>query len=154
MFRSPTRAGSSDLGNNREETSSQINDQTLSCPGVISNSNPQSHNTEISAVSLKLPQFWTSCPEAWFIHAEMQFVTKGITQSRTKYEHIVTALPQEVIVTVLDVIKSPISENPYNHLKNILIERHSLSENKKLDKILSDSEIGDRRPSEFYRSLA
>ncbi|XP_036321996.1 STIP1 homology and U box-containing protein 1-like [Rhagoletis pomonella] len=32
--------------------------------------------SEICATSVKLPQFWSNCPEAWFVHAEMQFATK------------------------------------------------------------------------------
>lgn len=109
---------------------------------------------EIYATSVKLPQFWTTCPDAWFVHAEMQFATKGITTDQTKYEYIITALPQEVIIKVLDIIQNPPVSGRYLNLKKILIERHSLSETSKLDKILSDSEIGDRKPSEFYRSLA
>ncbi|XP_037825738.1 uncharacterized protein LOC119613772, partial [Lucilia sericata] len=110
---------------------------------------PQS-NIEIYSTTIKLPQFWTNCPEAWFIHAEMQFTNRRVT----KYEYIVTSLPQDVIVTVLDVFQNPPTGNRYDHLKKILIDRHSMIENRKLDKILSDSEIGDRKPSEFYRSLA
>lgn len=157
MLHSPTRTqlrqqdstGNLDSENNDNTSLSQ----SQSRPIVTSGYNSQS-NIEISATSVKLPQFWTNCPEAWFIHAEMHFATKGITQSRTKYEYIITALPQDVIMTVLDTIQNPNSTNPYEHLKNILIERHSISEHKKLDKILSDSQIGDRKPSEFYRSLA
>lgn len=111
-------------------------------------------NLDIFATSLKLPQFWTNCPDAWFIQIEMQFATKGISIDQTKYEYIITALPQEVIIKVLDVIQNPPATNRYLNLKNVLIERHSLSENSRLDKILSDSEMGDRKPSEFYRSLA
>ncbi|XP_036340693.1 uncharacterized protein LOC118750068 [Rhagoletis pomonella] len=98
--------------------------------------------SEICATSVKLPQFWSNCPEAWFVHAEMQFATKGISRDSTKYEFVITALPQEVIANVLDVIQ-----------KKVLIDRHSLSEQRRLDKILSDTEIGDRRPSEYYRTL-
>ncbi|XP_036347341.1 uncharacterized protein LOC118756699, partial [Rhagoletis pomonella] len=110
-------------------------------------------NSEICATSVKLPQFWTSCPEAWFIHAEMQFSTKNITQETTKYEYTITALPQEVIITILDFIQNPPENNKFGALKQILIERNSLSENAKLNKIVSDSQIGDRKPSEFYRSM-
>ncbi|XP_017494443.1 PREDICTED: uncharacterized protein LOC108382587 [Rhagoletis zephyria] len=98
--------------------------------------------SEICATSVKLPQFWSNCPEAWFVHAEMQFATKGISRDSTKYEFVITALPQEVIANVLDVIQ-----------KKVLIDRHSLSEQRRLTKILSDTEIGDRRPSEYYRTL-
>lgn len=141
-------------------SASGFSDVQLPPTGTLTNhSNPASgsgsqQNIEISSASVKLPQFWTSCPEAWFVHSEMQFATKGIIRDNTKYEYTITALPQEVIITVLDVIQSPPSGNKYENLKGILIERHTISENRKLDKILSDTEIGDRKPSEFYRSLA
>lgn len=38
------------------------------------------------------------------------------------------------------------------NLNKTFIERNSLNESSKLDKILSDRDIGDRKPSEFYRS--
>lgn len=109
---------------------------------------------DIFATSVKLPQFWTNCPDAWFVQVEMQFATKNIGVDQTKYEYIITALPQEVIVKVLDVIQNPPARDRYLNLKKILIERHSLSESSRLDKVLSDREMGDRKPSEFYRSLA
>lgn len=111
-------------------------------------------DVEISAASIKLPQFWVNCPEAWFIHTEMQFATRGILQDKTKYEYVVTALPQEVIMTVIDVIQNPPNDDRYGNLKDVLINRHTISETRRLDKIFSDSEIGDQRPSEFYRSMA
>lgn len=134
----------------------------------ISNNNNVHHNVgniqtydrlprtelDIFATSVKLPQFWTSCPDAWFVQVEMQFATKNISVDQTKYEYIITALPQEVIIKVLDVIQNPPVSDRYVNLKKVLIERHSLSESSRLDKILSDSEMGDRKPSEFYRSLA
>lgn len=108
---------------------------------------------QIAALTVKLPQFWTNCPEAWFLHAEMQFGTRGIVSDTTKFEYVVTALPQEIIMSVLDVVQNPPLEERYIKLKKTLIERHTISESRRLDKILSDTEIGDRKPSEFYRSL-
>lgn len=155
MAPSPTRTNTPtnfSTENNSDNSNTHVSNRTVSQSENLSRSNIQ-NGAEISATSIKLPQFWTSCPEAWFIHAEMQFATRGVTQDRTKYEYIVTALPQEVIMTVLDFIQNPPPGERYAQLKTILIDRHSMSENKKLDKILSDSEIGDRKPSEFYRSL-
>ncbi|XP_017471949.1 PREDICTED: uncharacterized protein LOC108367445 [Rhagoletis zephyria] len=84
MFRSPQHDTHTSTRDNLNETlidlqNSTFNEQ-LTNPYVDRNSN------EICATSVKLPQFWTSCPEAWFIHAEMQFSTKNITQETTKYE--------------------------------------------------------------------
>lgn len=56
-------------------------------------------------------------------------------------------------MTVLDVIEKPPATNMYDKLKEILIERHSLSEEKRLEGLLSSNEMGDRKPSEFFRAL-
>ena len=109
---------------------------------------------EIMATSLKLPLFWTDYPEAWFIHIETLFRTKNITQDNTKYEYLIISLPQDVIVSVLDIIQNPEISDKYLNLKKHLIERHTISEQRKLDKIFSNSELSDQKPSEFYRSLA
>lgn len=165
ILRSPSRTGArvddAPLINlNREYNRDNLNRQgsvqsiegSTNCSDA-STSNTQITSAEIAAASVKLPQFWTSCPEAWFIHSEMQFATRNIVTDRTKFEYVITALPQDVIMTVLDVIQNPSAGDQYGNLKRTLIERHTISENRRLDKILSDSEIGDRRPSEFYRSL-
>lgn len=156
ISRSPTRTNIS----TQDTTSSTLQDSSVNNNLNSNMNNNQSMNRisqldlDICASAIKLPQFWTNCPDAWFVHAEMQFATKGITTDQTKYEYIITALPQDVIVKVLDFIQNPTASERYINLKKILIERHSLSENSKLDKILSDSDMGDRKPSEYYRSLA
>lgn len=108
---------------------------------------------DICATSLKLPSFWLDYPEAWFIHAETLFENKGIIRDNTKYEYLIVSLPQDVIMSVIDIVQNPPQEDRYATLKSKLLERHTLSEQKKLDKLLSNSEMGDRKPSEFYRSL-
>ncbi|XP_046802960.1 uncharacterized protein LOC124418963 [Lucilia cuprina] len=109
--------------------------------------------TEVCATSVKLPSFWNEHPEAWFIHVETMFRNKRIQNDNSKYEHIIISLPQEVIMSVIDIVQNPPLENRYLTLKSKLLERHSLSEQRKLDKLLSDSVIGDRKPLEFYRYL-
>ena len=108
---------------------------------------------ELAATAVKLPSFWTACPIAWFIQAEAQFNTKNIKQDITKFEYVVASLPQEIILSVLDIIQNPTQQNSYTILKQALIDRHSISEERKLEELLSEAELGDRKPSEFYRHL-
>lgn len=74
-------------------------------------------NTEISATSVKLPTFWSDYSEAWFVHTEAQSAAKGIVIDSTKYEYLIISLPQEVIMTDLDVIQNPPSVNEYDFFK-------------------------------------
>lgn len=110
---------------------------------------------QLEATSLKLPPFWTSCPIAWFVQTESQFKIKKITNESTKFDYVIASLPEEVIMNVLDIIQNQDEPNKYSAIKSALINRHSDTDEKKLDKLLTerDTELGDRRPSEFYRYL-
>ncbi|XP_061398050.1 uncharacterized protein LOC133333774 [Musca vetustissima] len=155
MLRSPQRTDRDSNENGSGDHNVTLNSNTDAQSQVLNSSNMigQRNGMEVSAAAVKLPGFWTNCPEAWFIHVEMQFATKGIVVDKTKYEYVITALPQDVIMMVLDVIQNPAGNNRYEVLKDVLIKRHTLSESKRLEKIVADSEIGDQKPSEFYRAM-
>lgn len=111
---------------------------------------------EVDAVTLKLPPFWPNLPLHWFHQIESQFNTRGINTERTKYDYLISSLSQEIITTVFDVMQSIVTTNsqtPYTTLKNALISRFTKSDATKIELLLSDSDIGDRKPSEFYHSL-
>ncbi|XP_055387951.1 uncharacterized protein LOC129616354 [Condylostylus longicornis] len=120
-------------------------------------SNPFSPATEIKhevdSVRVRLPPFWSANPATWFIQAEAQFTVYRITSSDTKYCLTVSALPPDTLDSVIDILNNPPSSQPYETLKGALIERHSLSEIKKLESLLDREDIGDRRPSEVFRSM-
>lgn len=118
----------------------------------------ENDNTELSASntvpkSCRLPEFWDKTPQVWFIKCENLFKLKGIKTDSTKYQHILSALPQDVVMSVLDIVKD--ESNGYEELKKALIARNSLSEEQRLNTLLSESNavMGERRPSEFFRHL-
>ncbi|KAJ3663672.1 hypothetical protein Zmor_007903 [Zophobas morio] len=121
-----------------------------------SETNPTENKTAFveAATQIKLPQFWTCSPAAWFFQAEAQFNLKRITSDASRYEHVITALPQDIVILVVDILQKPPTENKYETLKKSLLERTVDSEEKRLTQILSNNnELGDRKPSEFYRHL-
>uniref|UniRef100_A0A1B0C7L5 Uncharacterized protein n=1 Tax=Glossina palpalis gambiensis TaxID=67801 RepID=A0A1B0C7L5_9MUSC len=97
-----------------------------------------SRNREVLACFIKF------CPQTCLIQAKAQFASKGITR---------VALTQEIIATVVDFIRDPPPTNKYQELKRILINKNFFSEGSKTDKILSDTDIGDRKPPDFYQSF-
>ena len=107
---------------------------------------------EIHAVSLKLPEFWTNMPSAWFVNIESQFILRRITDETTKFHYVIQALPQGVIAKVTDHLTN-LSDTPYSDIKKALMERFSLSEGKRIEQLLSGEELGDKKPSDFYRHL-
>ena len=103
--------------------------------------------------SLRLPQFWVSQPEIWFTQVEAQFSILRISLDRTKYNLILSNLPLEIISKIYDIITNPPEKDLYNNLKDTLIKRLSLSEEGRLEELLSGSELGDSKPSDFYRHM-
>ena len=73
----------------------------------------------VAKVSVKL----TEDPDLWFLHAEAAFRNAQITQSKTKFDHIVQKLPQKIMVSVRGLIMSSAasSETPYEGLKAKLV---------------------------------
>lgn len=101
----------------------------------------------------KLPTFWSNMPDMWFIQVEQIFAMNRITSDASKYRHVVAVLPQETMRTMSDLLRNPPQTDMYITLKEALIARHSLSENKRLEELLSASEIGDRSPSALFRDM-
>lgn len=58
-----------------------------------------------------------------------------------------------MIDSILDVLQNPPDIEKYANLKKILIDRHTISEERRIEQLISDEQMGDRRPSEFYRFL-
>ena len=73
--------------------------------------------TNIAAVALKLPPFWSADPQVWFAQVESQFFTRKITNQDTKFLHIVASLPPEVAVDIRDLIINKPPDHAYDALK-------------------------------------
>lgn len=110
-------------------------------------------SNDCQAISVKLIPFWPNSPHTWFIQAEAQFKISSVSSESSRYYHVLAALPQEIIESIIDFVQSPPEKDLYTSIKNLLIERHSLSVEKRIEKLISNEDIGDRKPSDFYRSL-
>lgn len=102
---------------------------------------------EQNAVSLKLPTFWTSQPQVWFVQAEAQFQIRKITADETKYYYVLSALDQGTATRLLDLISNPPRENKYEALKDRLVDTFSLSKRERASQLLHTRPLGDSKPS-------
>ena len=107
----------------------------------------------IGAVAIKLPPFWRNDPEVWFAQAEAQFAMRSITAEETKYHHVIAALPAEVAQDVRDVLINPPKTEPYTTLKEKLTARMTESEQRRVQMLLTEEELGDRKPSQLLRRM-
>jgi hypothetical protein len=52
-------------------------------------------STSVSAMAVKLPDFWLGDPELWFTQADSMFCRAGIKCSLAKYDYALQKLPCE-----------------------------------------------------------
>lgn len=125
-------------------------------PGPSRTKNDEVANTqsrELNPIHVRLPPFWPNNLNTWFIQVESNFSISRISQDISKYNYLIAALPQDVAESLSDFLEKPPTENLYNKLKEVIISRHSLSIEKRIRRLVSDEEIGDKKPSEFYRRM-
>ena len=105
------------------------------------------------ATVLKLPPFWSADPALWFAQAEAQFATRHITTEITKFRCIVASLSPEVAMGVRDILIGAPPAQPYTTLRTALIARVGITEDARLQQLLEDEQLGDRRPSQLLRRM-
>lgn len=108
---------------------------------------------EISRVGVRMPPFYPDKPALWFAQLESQFVLANITVDSTKYHYAMGQLDPVYASEVEDIITAPTAPDKYERLKAELIKRLSASREKKVKQLLTDEELGDRKPSQFLRHL-
>jgi hypothetical protein len=107
-----------------------------------------------AAVAVKLPPFWVDNAEVWFLQAEAQFAIAGISSERTAFYHVLTALPQHVVVSVIDVVRSAATAtSPFTDLKNRLLGGYTQSKWARMFQLIHHPGLGDQRPSQLMDKM-
>ncbi|XP_064480015.1 uncharacterized protein LOC135393534 [Ornithodoros turicata] len=107
----------------------------------------------LAAVAVKLPPFFDRNPSVWFLQAEAQSHLAGITSQRTKFYHVMSALTPSAAYEVYDILANPFPTTPFDQLKQALLQRTTSSSRPPLQQLLSQEELGDRRPSQLLRRM-
>jgi len=72
-------------------------------------------------MTVKLPQFWTTNSDAWFLPVEACFRQARVTDQQTTFDHVVMQLPNMILSHFKDLIRNP-GKTPYDTLKARLIK--------------------------------
>ncbi|GBO30590.1 Retrovirus-related Pol polyprotein from transposon 297, partial [Araneus ventricosus] len=110
-------------------------------------------SAEIARVAFKPPPLWRNNVELWFSQIKSQFLISGISQEETKFHHVVAVLEEDVLSYVSDLVGCKPNDNPYTQLKNRLITQLADSESVRLRNLLSDMQLGDKKPSQLLHEM-
>lgn len=107
----------------------------------------------VDRVVIKPPPFWKADPNLWFLQLEAQFQINNITSDLKKYNYVISSIDTEILSQVTDYIHSPPESQKYEGIKKKLIAIFSDSKEKQLRKLLSEMELGDRKPSQLLNEM-
>lgn len=105
------------------------------------------------AARIKTQEFFTSDPELWFFLLESQFVVHRISSDITMYHTVVSQLNQTVAEKVRTFLRQPPATGRYLALKQKLIKEFTPSDQGKIKKLLSQMELGDKKPSRLLEEM-
>jgi hypothetical protein len=120
---------------------------------TMTDASRETAGSAVHGVTICLPNFWPDRPEVWFAQVEAQFELVSVTHQRTNFNYIVSQLNQQQAAEVEDIITAPPESDPYDRLKEELILRLSSSPEQRVRQLLSQEEMGDRKPLQFLRHL-
>jgi hypothetical protein len=105
--------------------------------------------------AVKLPDFWLSDTDMWFLQVEAAFQRARVTDSHTKYDYVLMKLPESVLASVKDVVRAvtDATADPYLELKNRLVSSYTQSKWQLANRLLDHPDIGDMRPSMLMDSM-
>lgn len=102
-----------------------------------------------NTVSIKPPIFSESSVEGWFLIMESQFAITRIIQEETKFHHVLSALPSNLVSRLP---KEIITQRNYTALKEKVIEVYEATKPELFDKLIQKTKMCGR-PSIFLHEL-
>ena len=105
------------------------------------------------SVKLLIPPFWKGNVALWFAQVEAQFRRSNVTNDDEKFDSVVAVIDTSILTQVSDLVINPPVNNKYEALKNRLNECFTDSEDRKLQRLLKDMALGDKKPSQLLREM-
>ncbi|KAI2800760.1 hypothetical protein BLOT_012332 [Blomia tropicalis] len=132
-----------------------IGDPSISLMSKLMKLLDEGDEDKCCAVSVKLPTFIYKDPSLWIIQAEAQFQIGGIVNETTQYNHIISRLPEDVMIMCRDIVKVvPYKKGQLNLLKQALVKRYTLSAEKRVKDVLDNiQQLPGELPSIFFRRM-
>lgn len=126
----------------QQQAANVMMNQVSNSPGAV----------ESVAISSRLSEFWPDQPRVWFIRTEA-ILTPQRLSDEAKFDLIISKLNKEVIAQVTDIIINPPATGKYEALKNRLLTIYEESHTRQIEKLMSELDLGDQKPSQLLRRM-
>ncbi|XP_028168836.1 uncharacterized protein LOC114358880 [Ostrinia furnacalis] len=115
----------------------------------------QTTASEVSSISVtaRIPDFWIEIPRLWFAQFE-SIMAPQKQGDECKFNLVISKLGRDTIQQVGDLLLNPPSEQKYNVLKQRLLSIYEESAERQFQKLISEIELGDQKPSQLLRKMS
>lgn len=115
---------------------------------------PESKPVDLAVVSLatRIPDFWIDQPRIWFLQTDAILAPQHMADN-AKFNLVVTKLGKEVIQQVTDILIKPPATGKYEAIKSRLLQIYEESANRQVQKLISEMELGEQKPSQLLRRM-
>lgn len=111
---------------------------------------PVESGATVSHIAFKPPTFDETCATKWFRIIESMFSTSRISQSATKFNHVLSNLP---IATVNKIPDATLDTQDYEKIKEAVIGLYAVSKPELFENLISKNNIIFTKPSEYLADL-
>ncbi|XP_075526590.1 uncharacterized protein LOC142558328 [Dermacentor variabilis] len=108
---------------------------------------------DVWSLQVRLLPFWFQNPQVWFPQVEVQFCLYRTASETTRYDHAASVLPPDVAIELSDVLSAPTGATSCQHLKTKVPGRFMPSKRTRLQHLLTEEDLGNRRPSLLLRRM-
>lgn len=91
--------------------------------------------------------------EAWFASMEYWFAASGIFDDKQRHDTVLASIDPNVLAQLMDALRGTPQLGKYEFAKSKLIAHFADSEQRKLNRLLREMPLGDKRPSELYHEM-
>lgn len=106
----------------------------------------------VISVSSRIPEFWCDQPRLWYVQCEAVLAPQKLSDE-ARYNLVVTKLGKDVVQQVSDILLKPPEVKKFDTLKERLLKIYEESEIRQFQKLLSEMELGDQKPSQLLRRM-
>lgn len=102
---------------------------------------------------IRMPVLTNRNIEAWFRSMDHWFRASGIFDDGQRCETVLATIDTEVLDQLNDQLERMPQIGKYDFAKRVLIAHYADSEQRRLNRLLSEMPLGDKRPSELYHQM-
>lgn len=118
---------------------------------------PRPPHNEVAANSfpkIPLPVMEDGNIESYFMSLEFWFAASGVADDNRKYNTVMAQVPSKKLMELRSVIDALPNLNRYAYIKRSLVEHFADSQQRRLQRVLSDMPLGDSKPSKLFHEMS